>query len=68
MATVEGCAVASDQAYREADLAIDFCEDVPALPKASVEQIVSLFEKAGAVAKVARFTSTAGLETMTNLR
>ena len=52
LATVEGCAVASDQSYREADLAIDFCEDVPALPKASVEQIVSLFEKAGAVAKV----------------
>ena len=52
LAAVEGCAVASDQAYREADLAIDFCEDVPALPKASVEQIVSLFEKAGAVAKV----------------
>ena len=52
LATVEGCAVASDQSYREADLAIDFCEDVPALPKSSVEQIVSLFEKAGAVAKV----------------
>ncbi len=52
LAAVEGCAVASDQTYREADLAIDFCEDVPALPKASVEQIVSLFEKAGAVAKV----------------
>jgi len=52
LATVEGCVVASDQAYREADLAIDFCEDVPALPKASVEQIVNLFEKAGAVAKV----------------
>ena len=52
MAAVEGCSVASDQTYREADLAIDFCEDVPALPKASVEQIVSLFEKVGAVAKV----------------
>ena len=52
LSTVEGCAVASDQSYREADLAIDFCEDVPALHKASVEQIVRLFEKAGAVAKV----------------
>lgn len=52
LSTVEGCAVASDQSYREADLAIDFCEDVPALNKASVEQIVRLFEKAGAVAKV----------------
>ena len=52
LSKVEGCAIASDQAYREADLAIDFCEDVPALPKAAVEQIVSLFEEAGAVAKV----------------
>ena len=52
LAKVKGCAVASDQSYREADLAIDFCEDVPALHKSSVEQIVSLFEKAGAVAKV----------------
>ena len=52
LAKVKGCDVASDQSYREADLAIDFCEDVPALHKSSVEQIVSLFEKAGAVAKV----------------
>lgn len=32
LAEVPGCAVASDQRYREADLAIDFCEDVPRLP------------------------------------
>ena len=31
---VPGCALASDQPYREADIAIDFCEDVPALPRA----------------------------------
>ena len=52
LAAVEGCAVASDQAYREADLAIDFCEDVPALTKAAVERIVNIFQQTGAMAKV----------------
>jgi HAD superfamily hydrolase (TIGR01484 family) len=52
LATVPGCALASDQAYRLADLAIDFCEDVPALPEAEVDRIVSIFEGAGAQAKV----------------
>ena len=28
LSTVKGCKLASDQAYRVADLAIDFCEDV----------------------------------------
>src|SRR5438477_7657124 len=37
---VRGTAVASDQPYRLADLAIDFCEDVPALPRVEVERIV----------------------------
>lgn len=50
--TVAGTALASDQAYRMADLAIDFCEDVPALPEAEVDRIVSIFERAGAQAKV----------------
>lgn len=49
---VPGCALASDQPYRVADLAIDFCEDVPALSEAAVNQIVTLFEAAGARAKV----------------
>jgi HAD superfamily hydrolase (TIGR01484 family) len=49
---VPGCQVASDQAYREADLAIDFCEDVPPLPMKEVEKIVSCFENAGAKAKI----------------
>jgi len=52
LAEVPGSAIASDQLYREADLAIDFCEDVPALPRESVDKIVALFEAAGAVAKV----------------
>ena len=49
---VPGCAVSADQAYREADLAIDFCEDVPQLPPAAVERIVKIFEAAGAQAKI----------------
>ena len=49
---VPGAAVASDQRYREADLAIDFCEDVPRLADADVRRIVELFERAGATAKV----------------
>lgn len=52
LAAVPGCAVAADQAYREADLAIDFCEDVPPLPPPAVERIVRIFEEAGAHAKV----------------
>ena len=49
---VPGAAVASDQLYREYDLAIDFCEDVPALPREQVLKIASLFEEAGATAKI----------------
>jgi HAD superfamily hydrolase (TIGR01484 family) len=49
---VRGTAVASDQPYRLADLAIDFCEDVPALPRAEVERIVAIFERHGAHAKM----------------
>lgn len=52
LAEVPGAAIASDQLYREADLAIDFCEDVPPLPVASVDRVVALFEAAGATAKV----------------
>ncbi|MDP1901546.1 MAG: HAD-IIB family hydrolase [Rubrivivax sp.] len=49
---VPGCAVASDQFCRLYDLAIDFCEDVPALPAASVDRIVALMQEAGMTAKV----------------
>jgi hypothetical protein len=49
---VPGAAVASDQPYRLADLAIDFCEDVPPLPRAEVERIVAIFERHGAKAKI----------------
>ena len=49
---VPGCALASDQLYREADLAIDFREDVPPLPSAAVDRIVALMEAEGMTAKV----------------
>jgi HAD superfamily hydrolase (TIGR01484 family) len=52
LAEVPGSAVASDQLYREADLAIDFREDVPPLAPEAVDRIVALFEAEGAVAKV----------------
>lgn len=52
LAEVPGAAVAADQSYREADLAIDFCEDVPPLAQESVARIVSIFERFGATAKV----------------
>ncbi|MCK6519779.1 HAD family hydrolase, partial [Myxococcota bacterium] len=43
---------ASDQAYREYDLAIDFCEDVPPWPREDVDALVKLCEAEGAHAKV----------------
>jgi HAD superfamily hydrolase (TIGR01484 family) len=49
---VPGSAIASDQPYRLADLAIDFCEDVPALPRVEVDRIVAIFERHGASAKI----------------
>ncbi len=49
---VPGCRISVDQPYREADLAIDFCEDVKPLPMTAVKRIVSIFESAGAVAKI----------------
>ncbi|MFQ5619532.1 MAG: HAD-IIB family hydrolase [Rhodospirillales bacterium] len=49
---VPGAAVASDQPYREADLAIDFCEDVAPLAPADIDRIVALMTAAGATAKI----------------
>jgi len=49
---IPGCRVSTDQAYREADLAIDFCEDVPPLPIKDIDQIVHCFNDAGAQAKI----------------
>jgi len=52
LSKIPGAGVSADQPYREADLAIDYCEDITALPTEAVDQIVSIFEQAGAVAKV----------------
>ena len=52
LAAVPSAGLASDQPYREADLAIDVCEDVAPLPRDEVERILALFEAAGARAKV----------------
>ncbi|MCB9761916.1 MAG: HAD family phosphatase [Alphaproteobacteria bacterium] len=52
LAAVPGTALASDQPYRELDLAIDFCEDVPPLPDADIDRIVACFQAAGATCKV----------------
>jgi hydroxymethylpyrimidine pyrophosphatase-like HAD family hydrolase len=49
---VPGTALASDQQYREADLAIDYCEDVKPLPWKEVEKICGIFRKHGATCKV----------------
>ncbi|MEW5910481.1 MAG: HAD-IIB family hydrolase [Thermodesulfobacteriota bacterium] len=49
---VPKCRISADQAYREADLAIDFCEDVPPLPMEMVDEIIRCFEEAGARAKI----------------
>jgi len=52
LAEVPGSAVSADQKFRDTDLAIDFCEDVPALGGEDVERIKEIFEQAGATAKV----------------
>ena len=52
LSAVPGAAIAADQAYRIADLAIDFREDVPPLDKTSIARIVTMFEAEGATAKV----------------
>src|SRR5687768_13471872 len=44
LAAVPGAALASDQLYRETDLAIDFCEDVTPLPRSDVDRIVAMME------------------------
>jgi HAD superfamily hydrolase (TIGR01484 family) len=52
LATVPGCAIACDQPYRETDLAIDYCEDVPPLTLDAADRIAALMTDAGLVAKI----------------
>ncbi len=52
LAAVPGCAISADQHYRETDLAVDFCEDVPRLADSAVARIVALMQEGGLTAKV----------------
>lgn len=52
LATLPEAKIAADQAYRETDLAIDFCEDVPPLSLTEINKIVDIFTAAGANAKI----------------
>jgi HAD superfamily hydrolase (TIGR01484 family) len=52
LAAVPGCAIASDQPYRETDLAIDYREDVAPLPVEVAERIAALMQEAGLTARV----------------
>lgn len=52
VAAVPGSAIAADQAYRETDLAIDYCEDVAPLPLDTAERIAQLMRSAGLHAKL----------------
>src|SRR5258707_3268 len=59
LAAIEGVLTDTDETVStpsrltaEAYLAIDFCEDVPALPHAEIAHIVKIFEAHGAHAKV----------------
>jgi hydroxymethylpyrimidine pyrophosphatase-like HAD family hydrolase len=52
LADVPGCAIATDQPYREFDLAVDYAEDVAPLSVADAERIREIFARHGATAKV----------------
>ncbi|MDD9876797.1 MAG: HAD-IIB family hydrolase [Magnetovibrio sp.] len=52
LAQVPGAAVSADQAFRVADLAIDYREDVAPLDDAQVRRILGLMTDAGLTAKV----------------
>ena len=63
---VPGCAISADQAYREADLAIDFCEDVLLWKYKISQKLKQIFEENGAIAKISSIHVNVGLEIMTN--
>jgi len=49
---IPGAGIASDQNYRVADLAIDFCEDVEPLSDDEINHIVKIFKQSGATARI----------------
>ena len=52
LSEVPGVGISADQPFRIADLAIDFCEDVPPLGDDSINKICRIIEEEGAVHKV----------------
>lgn len=52
LAEFPGAALASDQSYRETDLAIDFCEDVPPLGLETAGHIADRMRAGGLTAKI----------------
>lgn len=52
LAAVPSASIAADQAYREADLAIDIAEDVTPLDSADIARILAIFAEAKARAKL----------------
>jgi HAD superfamily hydrolase (TIGR01484 family) len=50
LAEVPGCALSTDQAYRECDLAIDWAEDVARLPMQKVDRILEIMRESGLTA------------------
>lgn len=52
LAAVPGTAWASDQAFREFDVAVDFCEDVAPLSGADVDRILAIFQEHGATTRL----------------
>lgn len=52
LSEVPGSGISSDQAFRIADLAIDFCEDVPPLNNSDINKICNIIHEEGAVYKV----------------
>ncbi|MCY4259875.1 MAG: HAD-IIB family hydrolase [Rhodobacteraceae bacterium] len=51
-AEVPGAALSADQSFRIADLAVDFCEDVPRLADQDIARIKQIFMEEGAIAKI----------------
>jgi HAD superfamily hydrolase (TIGR01484 family) len=49
---VPGAKISADQHYREADLAIDFCEDIERLSDTEIERIVAIMQGHGLTVKV----------------
>lgn len=52
LAEIPQAAMASDQNYRVADIAIDFCEDVAPLAEKEINRIVEILTEGGATTKV----------------